>query len=65
MLGSTDLLERYNGSRRKRGRPEITQRRFGDTMSVLGYRNKLRLSGGRVHYQGLAWAETVRVRVAG
>jgi hypothetical protein len=32
-----------------------TQRRFGDTMSVLGHHQKLRLSGGRVHYLGLAW----------
>ena len=55
-LGSTDLLARYNGSRRKRGCPEITQRNFGDTMGELGHRKKRRLSGGRVHYQGLAWA---------
>jgi hypothetical protein len=63
-LGSTDLLERYNGSRRKRSEPEVTQRRFGDAMHALGYRMKLRQSGGRVHYQGLTWADTQRVRVA-
>jgi len=56
-LGSTDLLERYNGSRRNRGYQEVTQRRFGDAMNGLGHHKKLRLSGGRVHYQGLAWAE--------
>jgi len=63
-LGSTDLLERYNGSRRRRGEPEVTQRRFGDAMNALGYRMKQRQSGGRVHYQGLTWADTHRVRVA-
>jgi len=56
-LGSSDLLARYNGSRGKRGLPIITHRRFGDTMYALGYRKKLRLSGGHVHYQGLAWVE--------
>ena len=62
-LGSTDLLARYNGSRRKRGEPDVTQRRFGDTMNALGHL-KHRLCGGRVHYQRLAWAETDRSRVA-
>jgi hypothetical protein len=57
-LGSTELLARYNGSRQKRGYPVVTQRRFGDTMSALGHRQKLRHSGGRIHYQGLAWAES-------
>jgi hypothetical protein len=47
-LGSTDLLARYNRSRRKHGCPEVTQRRFGDTMNALGHSKKLRLSGGRV-----------------
>jgi hypothetical protein len=61
-LGSTDLLARYNGSRCKRGEAEITQRRFGDAMNALGYRMKLRQSGGRVHYQGLAWAVEDPVR---
>jgi hypothetical protein len=56
-LGSTDLLARYNGSRRKRGLPTVNQRRFGDTMNALGLSKKLRLSGGRIHYQGLTWAE--------
>ena len=55
-LGSSELLGRYNSSRRKSGRSQVSQRRFGDTMSALGYR-KLRLDGGRVHYQGLAWVE--------
>jgi hypothetical protein len=63
-LGSTELMARYNASRRKRGEPEITQRRFGDAMNALGHRKKLRLSGGRVHYQGLVWAETDRLQVA-
>jgi hypothetical protein len=63
-LGSTDLLERFNGSRRKRGYQEVTQRRFGDAMNALGYRKKVRLSGGRVHYQGLAWAEPEHMGVA-
>jgi len=62
-LGSTDLLARYNGSRRKRGEPDVTQRRFGDTMNALGHL-KHRLCGGRVHYRGLAWAKTDRSRVA-
>ena len=57
-LGSTDLLARYNGSRRKRGLTTVNQRRFGDTMNALGHSKKLRLSGGRVHYLGLTWAET-------
>jgi hypothetical protein len=56
-LGSTNLLARYNGSRRKRGCPEVTQRSFGDAMNALGHSMKLRLSGGRVHYQGLTWAD--------
>jgi hypothetical protein len=63
-LASSDLLARYNGSRRKRGSAEVTQRRFGDTMRALGYRTKLRLTGGRVHYQGLAWADPARMRAA-
>jgi hypothetical protein len=63
-LGSTDLLGRYNGSRRNRGYPEVTQRRFGDAMNALGHLKKLRLSGGRVHYQGLAWAEADCMQVA-
>ena len=53
-LGSTELLGRYNSSRRRGGRSQVSQRRFGDTMSALGYR-KLRLGGGRVHYHGLTW----------
>jgi hypothetical protein len=48
-LGSTDLLARYNRSRRKRDLPTVNQRRFGDTMNALGHSKKLRLSGGRVH----------------
>jgi hypothetical protein len=63
-LGSTDLLASYNGWRRQRGCPPVTQRRFGDAMSALGYRDKPRLCGGRVHYLGLAWADTARTRVA-
>ena len=53
-LGSSELLGRYNSSRRKSGRSQVSQRRFGDTMNALGYR-KLRLGGGRVHYHGLTW----------
>jgi hypothetical protein len=64
MLGSTDLLTRYNRSRRMRGYSEVTQRRLGDAMSALGHRQKLRLSGGRVHYQGLAWGEPDPIHVA-
>jgi hypothetical protein len=63
-LGSTDLLARYNGSRRKRGLPSVNQRRFGDTMNALGHSKKLRLSGGRVHYQGLTWGEPNPMRLA-
>jgi hypothetical protein len=62
-LGSTDLLARYNGSRRKRGLPSVNQRRFGDTMNALGYCKKVRLSGGRVHYQELTWAEPNPMRL--
>jgi hypothetical protein len=62
-LGSTDLLARYNGSRRKRGLPTVNQRRFGDTMNALGHSKKLRLSGGRVHYQGLTWVEPNPMRL--
>ena len=62
-LGSTDLLTRYNSSRRKRGCPEVTQRSFGDAMNALGHSKKLRLSGGRVHYQGLTWAEPNPMRL--
>ena len=61
-LGSTDLLASYNGWRRKRGCPRVTQRRFGDAMSALGYRDKPRLCGGRVHYQGLAWVDATRTQ---
>jgi len=53
-LGSSELLGRYNSSRRKSGRSQVSQRRFGDAMNALGYR-KLRLGGGRVHYRGLTW----------
>jgi hypothetical protein len=56
-LGSTELLGCYNSLRRKSGRSQVSQRRFGDTMNALGY-GKLRVDGGRVHYQGLAWVET-------
>ena len=62
-LGSTDLLARYNRSRRKRGCPEVTQRSFGDSMNALGHSKKLRLSGGRIHYQGLTWAEPNPMRL--
>jgi hypothetical protein len=62
-LGSTDLLAHYNGSRHKRGLPTVNQRRFGDTMNVLGHNKKLRLSGGRVHYQGLTWVEPNPMRL--
>jgi hypothetical protein len=54
-LSSTELLVRYNGSRREGGRSQVSQRRFGDTMNALGYRKKSRLASGHVHYQGLAW----------
>jgi hypothetical protein len=63
-LGSTDLLGRYNGSRKKRGLPVVSQRRFGDAMSSLGHCSKVRLSGGHVHYQGLAWLQPALVRSA-
>jgi hypothetical protein len=56
-LGSSDLLARYNASRRERGLPEATQRRLGDAMGALGHRDRVRLAGGRIHYPGLAWAE--------
>ena len=56
-LSSTDLLARYNSSRRKSERSPISQRRLGDTMNTLGYRKKIRLAGGRIHYQGLKWVE--------
>ena len=61
-LGSTELLDRYNGSREKRGFLAVSQRRFGEEMKTLGHRRKVRLSGGHVHYQGLSWAETAQVR---
>ena len=56
-LGSSDLLGRYNDHRRERGLTAVSQRRLGDAMGVLGHRNKQRHSGGRVHYQGLAWVD--------
>jgi len=56
-LSSTDLLARYNSSRRKSERSPVSQRRLGDTMNMLGYRKKIRLAGGRIHYQGLEWVE--------
>jgi hypothetical protein len=55
-LGSSELLTRYNRSRCERRLPEISQRRLGDAMGALGYRQKPRLSGGRIHYGGMAWA---------
>jgi hypothetical protein len=55
-LSSTELLARYNRSRREQGLEEISQRRLGDAMAVLGYRNKARHSGGRTFYRGLAWS---------
>jgi hypothetical protein len=58
-LGSTDMLERYNESRRQRGLPIVTQRRFGDAMGGLGHLLKVRLSGGRTFYRGLAWVPDV------
>ena len=63
-LGSSDLRARYNGSRRERGLPTVNHRRFGDTMNALAYSKKLRLSGGRVHYQGVTWAEPNLIRLA-
>jgi hypothetical protein len=62
VLGSTDLLARYNGSRGKRGLPEVSQRRFGDAMSSLGHCRKVRLSSGHVHYKGLAMLQPALVR---
>ena len=56
-VGSSELLARYNRSRRERGLPEISQRRLGDAMRALGHNNKPRLADGRIHYQGLAWVE--------
>jgi hypothetical protein len=58
-LGSTELLERFNSSRKKRGFPAVSQRRFGDAMTTLGHCKKVRLSGGHVHYKGLRWLETL------
>jgi hypothetical protein len=63
-LSSTDLLKRYNEWRSKRALPNITQRRFGDAMSGLGHQAKVRLSGGRTFYRGLAWAPDARTGVA-
>ena len=57
VVGSSELLARYNRSRRERGLPEISQRRVGDAMRALGHNNKPRLADGRIHYQGLAWVE--------
>ena len=56
-VGSSDLLARYNDFRREHGVDEVSQRRLGDAMGALGYRNKLRHSGGRIHYQGLEWVD--------
>jgi hypothetical protein len=50
------VLVRYNQFRGGRGLEEISQRRLGDAMAALGYRAKIRLSGGRVDYRHLAWA---------
>jgi hypothetical protein len=57
VVGSSEMLARYNRSRRERGLPEISQRRLGDAMRTLGHNNKPRLADGRIHYQGLAWRE--------
>jgi hypothetical protein len=57
VLGSSELLARYNRSLQQRGLPEISQRRLGDAMRALGHHNKPRLADGRIHYQGLAWKE--------
>jgi hypothetical protein len=62
VLGSTELLARYNGSRGKRGLPAVSQRRFGDAMSSLGHCRKVRTSSGHVHYQGLASLQPALVR---
>jgi hypothetical protein len=56
-VGSSDLLARYNCSRRERVLPEISHRRLGEAMGVLGHSIKVRLAGGRIHYQGFAWVE--------
>jgi hypothetical protein len=58
-LSSAELLARYNRFRREHGLEEISQRRLGDAMAVLGYRDKARLCGGRIHYRGLAWPSDV------
>jgi len=55
-LSSTELLARYNRFRREHGLEEVSQRRLGDAMAVLGHRDKARLSGGRTYYRGLAWS---------
>jgi hypothetical protein len=55
-LSSAELLARYNWFRRERGLEGISQRRLGDAMAALGHRYKVRLSGGRIHYSGLAWS---------
>jgi hypothetical protein len=55
-LSSAELLTRYNRFRREHGLEEISQRRLGDAMAALGYRDKVRLSGGRIYYRGLAWS---------
>jgi hypothetical protein len=57
VVGSSEVLARYNRSRRERGLPQISQRRLGDAMRALGHHNKPRLADGRIHYQGLAWVE--------
>jgi hypothetical protein len=63
-LGSTELLARYNGSRRKRGLAAVSQRRFGDAMNALGHCRKIRQCGGQVYYRGLAWVQPAEMRSA-
>jgi len=63
-LSSTDLLKRYNDWRSKRALSSITQRRVGDAMSGLGHQVKVRLSGGRTFYRGLAWTPDATSGVA-
>jgi hypothetical protein len=55
-LSSAELLAHYNRYRCEHGQSEISQRRLGDAMAALGYRDKARLSGGRIYYRGLAWS---------
>ena len=61
-VGSSELLARYNRSRRERGLPEISQRRLGDAMRALGHHKKPRLADGRIHYQGLAWGSRMHAK---